>query len=456
MNNFNRQQLNNFTKEELIEIVIKLAEGVDQLKKEIQSFKKDSSNSSKPPSSDNFDKKKNQSLRQPSGKKSGGQQGHNGTTRKQKEKPDKTVSCRPRHCEQCGENLTGLESEIMSRRQEIDIPPIDPIITEYQQEKIECYCGHCNKGKFPEHITSPFQLGQNLQSFIIYLNTAHYIPYERLTQILDDMLNIRISQGTFDNVLDNFHQKGESYYYQILYEIKQQKWTGSDETGARVNGKKWWYWVWQNQVGSFYAVDQSRGYGVVEKYFGLSYIGTLIHDCWSAQNNTIASGHQLCHPHLLRDLIFCMETEKSKWAYDMSRLLLASEKARDKIWQADFDSQLRQKIINDYQNRFQQLIQQNISGKISHRLLRRFRKHQEKIFYFMKDPDIPWHNNSSGRAIRGAKLHQKISGCFRSVKGAKRRAVILSIIETCKKRKMNILDSLQRIIQGGFDFAEMG
>jgi len=437
----------------LIRIIFEQAEIIKELQTEIQSLKKDSSNSSKPPSFDNDNNpKKNQSLREKSGKKSGGQKGHKGVARKQVKKPDKIIPLRPQICSCCGKDLTEQIGEITAKRQEADIPPIRPIITEYQQEEIQCSCGHCNKGKFPDHIKSPFQLGQNLKSFIVYLNTAHYIPYNRLTKIIDDLLNIRISEGTIDNTLDYFHQQGIPIYNQILTDIKKQKWTGSDETGARVKGKNWWQWVWQNEIGSFYAIEQGRGYWVVEKYFGSDYIGSLIHDCWSAQNNTAASGHQLCHPHLLRDLIFCMEVEKSKWAYEAKQLLLASEKARDIIWQDSFNPELRQKIIRQYHSKLEQLISQPINGKEASKLQKRFKKHKQKIFYFMNDPDIPWHNNSSEQAIRNSKLHQKISGCFRSIKGAKRRSVILSIIETCKKRNLNILDSLQQIFQGTFNF----
>lgn len=459
MSKINANNLRNLNRSCLIETVIIQSETIEQLRCENNhlenritelenQFKKDSSNSSKPPSVD-FPKK-NQSLRQPSDKKSGGQKGHRGITRKQIKDPDKIISCKPNKCFHCGKDLSNQKGKIISKRQEADIPPIKPIITEYQQEEIKCSCGYCNKGEFPNHIKSRLQLGQNLKSFIVYLNTAHHIPYKRLSQIIDDLLNIRVSQGTIDKTLDCFHHKGIPLYNQILTDIKKQKWTGSDETGTRVKKKTWWQWVWQNKVGSFYAIEQGRGYSVVEKYFGTNYIGTLVHDCWSAQNNTAANNHQLCHPHLLRDLIFLMEVEKSKWAYQMKKLLLSSEKARDVIWKDNFDFVLREKIIQEYNHKLEELINQFVQGKENKRLQKRFKKHKDKIFYFMNDPDIPYHNNSSERAIRNAKLHQKISGCFRSVKGAKRRSVILSIIETCKKRNLNVLDSLQGIFVGEF------
>jgi transposase len=439
--------------ESLKAIIKTLQTEINALQTEIQTLKKHSSNSSKPPSSDtNHNPQKNQSLRQPSEKKSGGQKGHEGTTRRQIVSPDKTVVCKPAKCSACGKDLEKQTGNLIAKRQEIDIPQIKPIITEYQQKEIICSCGHRNKGNFPDHLNSQFQIGQNLRSFIVYLNTSHHIPYNRLTQIIDAILNVKISEGTIDNVLDIFHKQGIPVKDSILQDIKKQKWTGSDETGTRVENKICWQWVWQNKIGNFYAIEPSRGYAAVKKHFGEDYAGVLIHDCWSAQNNTIAGGHQLCHPHLLRDLIFCMEAEKSKWAYEMKRLLLSSEKARDIIWRDGFSSALRTRIILEYQEKLKQFIQQSVSGKESKKLQKRFKKHSEKIFYFMNDPDIPWHNNSSERAIRNVKLHQKISGCFRSIKGAERRSVVLSIIETCKKRKLNVLNSLQKVFRGDFSF----
>src|SRR4030042_6650172 len=451
MSNTETNNLIKFPKRKLVEIVLSQVEIIKELQAEINALKKDSSNSSKPPSSDiNNIPKKNQSLRQKSDRKSGGQNGHKGITRGQSDHPDKIVSLKPLKCAHCGKDLSNIHGKIIARKQEIDIPPIKPEITEYQQEEIKCTCGHCNKGEFPEHIKSPMQIGQNLKSFIVYLNTAHYLPYKRLTQLVKDLLNFHLNKVTIENALELFESKSISFCGQILEDIKKEKWTGGDETGTKVDTKKWWQWVWQNKTGSFYAIEDSRGYKIVEKYFGTDYTGTLIHDCWSAQNNTMAGAHQLCHPHLLRDLIFCMEIEKSRWAYKAKQLLLNSEKARDIIWEEDFNPNLREKIIQEYQDKLDDLIKENVAGAERKRLQKRFKKHREKILCFMNDPDIPWHNNSSERAIRNSKLHQKISGCFRSIKGAKRRSVILSIIETCKKRNLNILDSLQRILQGNF------
>ncbi|MDP2750480.1 MAG: transposase, partial [Nanoarchaeota archaeon] len=261
-----------FSKRKLIEMILPQMELIEKqqeqiesleimiktLQAEIQALRRDSSNSSKPPSSDlNNNSRKNQSLRQPSDKKSGGQKGRKGITRKQTDTPDEIISCRPTKCSSCGKSLEKQTGNLIARRQEIDIPPIKSIIAEYQQEEIVCSCGHHNKGTFPEHINAPMQIGKNLKSFIVYLSTSHHMPYKRLTQIMKDLLNMPLSEGTIENTLDCFHQQGISIYEQILSDIKSQKWTGSDETGTRVEGDTWWQWVWQNKIGSFYAIEQS-------------------------------------------------------------------------------------------------------------------------------------------------------------------------------------------------------
>jgi transposase len=432
--------------------VTTLVTEVQVLRAKIQAFEKDSTNSSKPPSTD-FQTKRTQSLRQKSNKKSGGQKGHNGITRMQTATPDSIETCRPEHCDNCGENLTDNPSIITGKRQEADIPPIQVQITEYQQETVTCnHCGHNTKGTFPKHITAPFQIGENLKATIVYLNIAHHIPFDRCTKLIDDLLSVRLSEGTIDSTLSQAHEKARELLTEILKGIKKGKWVGSDETGTRVGGKKWWQWVWQNRNGSYYVIEPGRGYAIVEKHFGEDFLGTLVADCWSAQNNTRARSHQHCHPHYLRDLQFCIETEGSKWAYEAFHFLLASERARDVIWNDAFDETLRKTIITSYEERLQELTERSIVGKDSRRIQKRMRKHHEKILHFMHDPDIPFHNNSSEQAIRNAKLHKKISGGFRSEYGARRHAALLSVIETCKKRNMDILGSLKLMFQGKLSF----
>lgn len=228
------------------------------------------------------------------------------------------------------------------------------------------------------------------------------------------------------------------------------RWVGSDETGVRVAGKRIWEWVWQNAGASYYVISPHRSYQVVKDHFGESFLGVLIHDCLGAQNMTKAKAHQLCHAHLLRDLQFVIDTASGgvAWAYKMQKLLLCSQRARDHSWAGSFDPLLRQAIQADYLRQLDYMIEESITGKAAIKLQRRFKKHRDKILYFMSSPDMPPDNNGSERAIRNAKTKQKVSGCYRSKRGADRNAALLSVIETAKKQDLNVLETIKKLLTG--------
>lgn len=442
-----REQLTHLTKDQLIDII---------LEERLAKLEKTSQNSSKPPSTDGFKAvpKRNQSLRQKSERKPGGQEGHPGKTRQQVETPDEIEVCYPKpECEACGSPLNKDKIQIIEKRQEIEIPEIKPAVKEYQKAWILCQCGHPNQGQFPAHITGSLQIGQRMKSFLIYLNVMQLIPYKRLTLLCRDLFQFDLCTRSIENTLEEAATKSAPVYKKIITIIKASLWVGSDETGMRVKAQRWWEWVWQNSEASYYAIDQGRGYEVVKKHFGENYEGSLIHDCWSAHNNTIANGgHQQCHPHIQRELQFLIEAYGSKWAYKFNAFLKRSQKARDRIWAEDFDVGLRHRVIQHYREQLTPFLVKNGSHKDVLRIQKRIVKHQNSILHFMTSPDIPSHNNGSERAIRMAKVKQKISGCFRSQRGAERHAILLSVIETVKKQQMNVFASIQLLLNNSLVF----
>ena len=428
---------------------------VDQLENQIR---KDSNNSSKPPSSDMFkeDIKKNQSLREKSWKMSWWQKGRTWVSRSQVADPDTVIECIPEACISCGKDFQSnpwISSSILSRRQEVDIPPIRPIVTEYQRIEVVCDCGKKSCGTFPSHITGWVQFGNTLTSLVSYLHGAHYIPYDRMSTILSDILGVSVSEGSIENLLERTHTKTRWFMSEILRIIKTGHWVGSDETGDRVNGQTFWRWVWQNILGSYYVFDEKRSYDVVFRNFREDYKGTVVHDCHGAQNNTVAWAHQHCHAHYLRDIEFIIESRRCPWAYRVKHLLLSSQRAQRVMWQNWWDDERRIAVRAYYQSGLRSLIETtNVTSKESRTFQKRLRKHEDKVFHFLSDPTIPFHNNSSEQAIRNAKIHKKISGCFRSLHGAKRNSDLLTFIETVKKHKRPILESLQLALAGKFYF----
>jgi len=420
---------------------------IEELKRKITQFEKDSSTSSKPPSTDLVKVIKNQSLRKQSGKKPGGQEGQKRVGISQSPTPDKIVVCEMSHCACCGKSLEHISGNIQAKRQEKDIPPIQVFVTEYQQIEKICTCGQRNVGEFPDNINAPVQIGNNAKSFMVYLNVAHLIPYKRLCTIAEDLFGFPISEGSIENILKVSGEKAKLVREEIMKMVKTGSWVGSDETGMRVMSKTNWLWTWQNKLGSYFAIEASRRYTVIEKHFGKDYKGISVHDCLSAQNNTKAkAGHQQCHSHLQRDLEFLIKKYNSKWAYDLQKLLYASQKARERIWQKGFDTELRNRIIESYEKNLVELLEVKLLKKEVVTFQKRIRKHQREIFFFMYTAEVPFHNNDSERAIRQAKVKQKISGCFRSREGADCYAMILSVIETAKKHGRNILETIIQLL----------
>ena len=199
----------------------------NQLEARVRILEKNSTNSSIPPSKDENKKIKNQSLRKRSGKKPGGQKGHKGITRLQVSQPDIIELCVPNQCQRCGCDLTTLDGEIIEKRQEIDIPPIKPIVTEYQRMSIMCSCGHYNIGKFPDKIKAPVQLGRNIMGFLIYLNVVQLIPFKRLQQLCEDIFNFSLCKRTIENILNKGYEKAKPLHNKIMQIIKNCVWVGT-------------------------------------------------------------------------------------------------------------------------------------------------------------------------------------------------------------------------------------
>jgi len=441
-------QYHQCSKDDLIEMIKDRDQTIADLKKEMEGLKhpvpKDSTNSSIPTSKELI--KRTRSQRQKSGKKPGGQPGHQGHRRERNPNPDKTVRIEASHCGSCGADLSEVEGTVGQMAQEVDIPAIRPITIEYQQIVKVCGCGHCNAVALP--IEAEVTIGPQMAALITYFNVEHSLPYGRLTQITEDVLGLSISQGTVANKLGHMLTQAKQIIQRIKAHIIASAWSGSDETGTHVAGKKWWQWVWQCPQASYYVLDKRRGYSVVKEQFTETYQGILIHDCWSAQNNTPASAHQLCHAHLVRNLQYAIDKERSVFAYRVQRLLKKSQQARDAIWQEGVTAQRRQAVIGFYQDELAKCLAMPVTHKEERRLQKRLTKHQDWIFTFMSYPDVPPDNNSSERAIKAIKLKDKVSGGFRSEPGASRFAQLLSLTQTLRKQHLPILDSLKAVFHG--------
>ncbi len=414
-----------------------------ELEKKIELIliKKDSHNSSMPPASDIV--KKNQSLRTKSNRKPGGQVGHKGHTLKFSDNPDEIIKLIPSFCNKCGNQLDKTDAVLDSKRQLVDIPPVLPIYTEYQKYHIQCQCGNCQEVDYPTGVNSYIQYGPNVQAYIAYQSIYQYTPYKRLQDSLRHWYSLNISQGTIQNILSNMGEKALPIYYQIKSRLEKAKSVGSDETGANVNGDKWWIWVWQNALMTFISLENSRGQKVIERLFPNGFPNAVIGtDRWAAQLNTQAKGHQLCMAHLLRDLTYLTEAEKSKTAKELKELFtnaIKLKKAKSQYFKTD-------PVVKEVEAKLNLILDKQLSTD-DYPKTETFRKsmlkHRGSIFTFLYDKNVEPDNNASERAIRNVKVKQKISGQFKT--GGDNFSIIRSVIDTAIKAKADVKDVLKLV-----------
>jgi len=423
-----------------------LEKKVSELEEKLAKYLKNSKNSSKPPSSDLFKPNKPKENPKKKTRKPGGQTGQTREMPSQDPNPDKIIKCDVSLCANCGSSLEDAEERITAKRQVKDIPPINVTVTEYQQVEKTCSCGCCNQGKFPEDVKAPIQIGENAKSLLTYLNTVHVIPFNRLAKLSKDLFGFEVSEGSIWNTLKEAGENAQKLTSKIMDGIKKHPWVGSDETVIKIKGQKNWLWTWQNDHGSYYAIEKGRGYASIERHFGTDYAGCLVHDCWGAQNKTQAGRHQQCHPHLLRDLEFFVE-KRSTWAYETKKLLKSSHRAAEALRKDDLSPEKIEMVIRQYKKRLDRLLEVEVRNGDEKRLQNRFKKHRESIFCFLEIAGVPFHNNSSERAIRQAKTKQKISGGFRGEVGADIYAALLSVIETAKKHGNDVLEAIRNLFR---------
>ncbi len=444
-----KESLRKKSKEELVDIcydlfilVDQLAQQVQELRQEVDQLKrkkpKNSSNSSLPPSKDMF-RLKNQSLRKKSDKKTGGQPGHKGETLQMSETPDETIRHMPdSKCSFCGKIHDPESAEIINKRQVIDIPVIKAKVTEHLVYGTKCTCGNINTGTFPVDVVAPVQYGQNLTAFTAYLSTRQYVPFARLSELVENITGISMSQGTIYNLLNKTANAVLPIYDAIKEEILKARAVGGDETGLKVQNQNHWAWVWQTIRETYIVISKNRGFATIQETFSDGLPNAIyVSDSLSAQLKTATKSNQLCLAHILRELNYFIEQYQSQWSIEMKQLLQNAIKLKHHMRAEQYKEPLtaRSKILEDFNILIRQLLADDIPKLRT--LQKRFIKHKDHMFNFLFYPDVPPDNNGSERAIRNVKVKQKVSGHFRSQRGAEMYAILQSVFDTFVKRGAN-------------------
>ena len=427
---------------------------------------KNSRNSSKPPSSDGFGKRI-KSLRQKSDKPSGGQKGHRGQTLEWREHPDETAMSPVHECCECGASLSEVSIEQVLSRQVFDIAPIELQVKEHRVEVKCCpHCGVFNQGCFPPAATNVVQYGPRLKSMMVYLMEGQLLPSHRVCELLADMLNVAVSEGTLYTTRDQCFDHLEPLEQTLHQAILDSEVVHFDETGSRVNQQRWWLHVASTDELTYYQVHPKRGRIAMDEIGILpEFDGKAVHDGWKSYQGYECE-HFLCNAHHLRELQYILEQYGQWWAFQLS-LLLVTIHSQVKQAKAEGKTQLSSQTLDAFEGRYEAILNEGFSQNpipqpdpdapkkrgrpkrsAPRNLLERLRHQKSSVLGFMYDFAVPFDNNQSERDLRMMKLKQKISGCFRSEDGAKRFCRIRGYLSTLRKQGRNIMDALVDLFLG--------
>ena len=447
--------------------IVSLSDKVEKLEarnQELESQKnKDSHNSHKPPSSDGF-KQVVKNSRVKSGKSTGGQEGHPGTTLTMVDKADHIVHHRVTRCAHCDNDIQHVSVKKLQHRQVFDIPKLRIEVTEHQAEVKECpCCGEATSAPFPEGVTKVVQYGLDIKTFANYLNLYQLVPGDRLCQVFEEIFDRKISEGTlqrwFLGLYDNLEETEEI----IKEHIQASPVVHADETGMRCNGHRDWVHVASTDTLTYYAIHPRRGKIAINAIGILKgFTGRLIHDCLGAYFSYQCK-HSICNVHILRELQYSHEEEKQAFAKKMHKLLTRIHntvcRARDRG-----STSLSPATLRGYEKEYTKILalgfrhntksagQPHKRGRVtqtkSYNLLRRLRVRHDAVLAFMYDFAIPFTNNLAERDLRMLKVKQKISGTFRSELGAKIFCRVRGYISTARKNGIRIFDAIKSAIKG--------
>ena len=446
-----KEELESLTHEELLKYVKDLQDNSIQEKPP-----KNSNNSSISPSSEIAPSKKrnnkNQSLREKSSKSVGAQFGRKGVTLLQSDTTDEVIEIpfTISSCKKCGIDIATVIARLKEKRQVIDLElsSIETKTTEYQSFSKKCpMCGYDNHdNKFLVSVTPNVSYGKTIIAIVSYLSTSQYMSNKRVVELLSNLFNITLSEGSVNNLLSKASKLSQGEITKIQALLSQSTVVGIDETGCKVNGSKHWHWTFQDENNTLIVANKSRGTKVITDTFTSGFKNAcVVHDNYSSYSSLECVSEQLCLAHKMRDLNYAIECDDSKLSKALK--LLISEAIKDHK-EALLPSQ-RVVLKQEYENTLDYLLSMPVIEKSeTHKQVKSFQKSKNKIFTFLLDSNIPPDNNASERAIRNVKVKQKVSGQFKSLEGAQNYANLRSIIDTARKRGLNEFEAIRSVIQG--------
>jgi transposase len=418
-------------------------------------FKKDCATSDTPQSTNIF--KKPVSTKERSGRKPGGQPGHEGHTLRPFPNPTEIIDKMPNGLCDCGGKI---EIRKEKSKQLVDLKTIVTVTEEIVRVGYCDRCGKKHEGVFSEKFVNPVNYGDNIKSLVSLLNTHMNLPAGKITELFDILTNsaVRMSDGTVVNIIDSFAEKSTGTIENIKNRLIESGLMHVDETGCRVGGHLDWMQIFANKYFTLFSHNKKRGDLVFENEdILILFTGILMHDHFKSYYRYSHITHAECNDHIDRRVKAVAEILKHAWAAEFRSFLNKTWERKKKLVAegGTFTKDETKDVFKEYA-----LIIANgvaeyeaaIAGKKCIKyyneekcLLNRLKEYTAEHLRFVTDKVVPCGNNIAEQCAKEAKRKMKVAGCYRSDKGADNYARSASVISTLKKQKMNVFAGIADI-----------
>lgn len=351
-------------------------------------------------------------------------------------------------CPDCGEPVSRAVE--FAERTEVDIPPVKPVVRRHRIGRH--WCRRCKKIVSPRIPTllphTPY--GMNLHLQVAHLKYGLGLTMDKIRALLSELYGLSLSSGVISAMLGRVGKRLKAPYDQLKDSLPQQELLNVDETGWRVAGISHWLWSFSSPEAAYYRIERSRGKKVVADVLGTRFDGILVTDFYSSYH-AIEAVKQKCWVHVLRDIKKIQEDytplDKRSLAYAkvlkaQIRSAITIKNSWDKIEAGVYRERVRQ-----IQLRLAGLLDYPPDQHALKTLAKRLKAHRKDLFVFLERKEVPFHNNDAERQIRPCVLMRKTSYQNASDRGALTQAIVMSVIQTCRKRKLNFFEWTRRYLE---------
>ena len=416
------------------------------LKQSIAKLSKNSSNSSKPPSSDITKPKPKKKKKKGKGK-IGGQPGHPRYERPpfSKEDIDFVHPHLLNRCPDCNGQVIPTEGvpRIVQQMEIVELP-----LVRHEHQSFPTWCEKCQTihyMPFPPEVVKEGLVKTHLTALIAYMKSVCHASFTTIRKFIRDVLGEKISRGQLRKIIAKVSDSLEAPYQELLDRLPLETIVNVDETGHKESGDRFWTWVFKAELYVLFKIDKSRSSKVLIEVLGEEFSGVLGADYFSAYRKYMKDFNitlQFCLAHLIRDIRFLCGLPDPE-TRDYGKRILQSVRHLFTVIhdREEMSNEIFAKALQEAKQQIMTAVLQDVpsqldaKGKEQKRAAKnmadRFRKHGEAYFQFITTPEVDPTNNVAEQAIRFVVIDRHITQGTRSIKGRKTNERLWTVLATC-------------------------